>query len=218
MDRPVRARHEEDRARRTPRPAADAVRIGQHGDRPTGGIDLLQFAAGEERDRAAVGRPERKGRALGVGERRDPAIERSHPQRAPAFGPCGKCEPLPVGRHHRPVGPVEPNASGSVISNRARGCERSVLDRKSSSAITVATARSARGERVRPGAGRDDGGISAGERFSIARPRYAAGRARCPARIATAFGGLREAGANQVLEPRRHRHTRRRPGGRVGLR
>ena len=79
-------------------------------DRPAGGIDLLQLAAGEERDGAAVGRPEREGGALGIGERRDGAVERSHPQRAPAFGTRGESEPLPVGRHHWPIGPVEAQA------------------------------------------------------------------------------------------------------------
>ena len=97
MDRPVRAWHEEDGALRTPRPAADAVRVGQHGHRTAGDIDSFQFAASEEGDAATVGRPERKGGALGIGKWCHGALNRSYPERASALGPRREGEPLPVG-------------------------------------------------------------------------------------------------------------------------
>ena len=87
---------------------AHAESVGQNRHRPAGHVHFLQLAAGEERDRVAVGRPERKRRAFRAGQRLHGAVERPHPQLPRALPPCGEHQVLPAGRHVRPVGPVEP--------------------------------------------------------------------------------------------------------------
>ena len=210
VNRAIRPGHEEDRALRAPRAAAHAVGIAQHGDGTAAHVYLLELAAGDEGNRVAVRRPERKRRAFGVGERRDGAVDGSHPELTPAFGSRRERQALPVRRDDGPVGPVEPEPF------RERDVEACPLLR------TLGP--------MRPDHHGDGGGEHGEQRRSKAVPpelRRGSGpchRGSVQALVEHALqaeddvlrglpaqlGRLREARANQVVEAGRRRDTLRR--------
>ena len=219
VNRTIRPRHEEDRALRAPRAAAHAV--GSRLRTVTGpplDVHLLQLAARDERNRVTVGRPEGKRRAFGIGERRDGAVDGSHPQLAPAFGTRREGEALPVGRDDGPVGPVEPEPLGQRdVEARPRlgtfgRCGHSThgdggRQRRPAARPRRRTTRSAARRRPRVV-------VVLGQPFVEDALQAEDDVLRgLPAQL----GRLRQARANQVVEPGRRRDTGGGQRGRLGL-
>ena len=69
----ARGRGEENHASRAPRPAAAIRGVAQRLDVFSRHVDLLELAAAEEGDEAAVRRPERQRRLVGTGQRSLPS-------------------------------------------------------------------------------------------------------------------------------------------------
>ncbi len=113
---------EDDHAVAVPGSAAAARRIAQGQRRAARGADLPQLAGREEADRRAVGRPERKARALRSGQRvGGQRVERAYvEQRLAVLGAHHEGQLPAVGRDGHRAGAAGSLARGEVA--RALGC------------------------------------------------------------------------------------------------
>ena len=91
--------HEQNDAFAVPASAHHPRRVCQRHSAPAGKIDAPQFPLGSERDRLAVGRPERLERVFAVGKRTGvERVERTYPELpAPVSGAACESERSPVG-------------------------------------------------------------------------------------------------------------------------
>ena len=101
----------------TPSAAAAVAGVGDDAGRAAGDIDAIHFAGSEIGDGAGIGRPERLGGAVGIGDELQLGIgQRANPKAAQAFfGGGDEGEVAAVGREHRWPGIISGEGEGLAI-------------------------------------------------------------------------------------------------------